>query len=236
MGQCVGTIAALVSSLFLADNEPVVIATDPLPTGYTKLDPSGQIVGFEKDLVDEICVRAKLNCIWETANFDQLIPGVMSGRFDVAVGGIGVTEERRGLISFTHAYFDDDLEQWFIGHPGAPKPSHALIGVQSGTMHESHLRNNGYRFQPYLTEQQTLDALASDEVELVFASRAGSHEMATFFADNGLDYLYPEVVPYDGHAIVVCRGNTELLDLLNLALKSIIDDGTFQTFEERWLQ
>jgi polar amino acid transport system substrate-binding protein len=235
--SCTGAIAAVVTGLILAASEPVVIATDANPNGtYIYIDEAGTMVGFEKDLMDEICARARLACTWESANFDQLIPGVISGQFDVIIGGIAVTAERRKLVDFTPPYFEDGQDEWYIGRPGAPEPSAALVAVQSGTMHESHLRSHGYRFQSFSTEPEVLAALADSMADLAFGPFGDPEDLHGFFDANGIAYLYSEIVPHDGQAIAVCRGNTELLGAMNVAFTSIVADGTFNRLETRWFE
>jgi polar amino acid transport system substrate-binding protein len=235
--SCTGAIAAVVTGLILAASEPVVIGTDAKPkAAYVYVDETGVMTGFEKDLMDEICIRAMLACTWETTNFDQLIPGVMSGQFDVIIGGIAVTAERRKLVDFTPPYFKDGQDEWYIGRPGAPEPSAALVAVQSGTMHESHLRSLGYRFQSFATEPEVLDALAGSKADLAFGPFGDPDVLQEYFDANGVDYLYSEIVPHEGQAIAVCRGNAELLGTINLAFTSIVADGTFDALETRWFE
>jgi polar amino acid transport system substrate-binding protein len=42
------------------------------------------------------------------------------------------------------------------------------------------------------------------------------------------------MIPDDGIAMAVCRGNTELLDSLNAALDAMRTDGTLAALEDRW--
>lgn len=234
--SCVGAIAAAVTGLVLASSEPITIGTDaPFPE-YTYVDGAGTITGYERDLMDQICTRAALRCDWELANFDQLIPGVMSGRFDVVLGGMAVTEERRALVDFTQSYHGTDPEEWYIGRPGAPAPSAALVGVQSGTVHEAHLRRMGYRHTVFPTEPQVLEALAEGQVDLALGPFQTRSDIQDFVAAQGLDYLYSEMIPDDGVAMAVCKGNTDLLDTLNGALDAMRRDGTLASLEARWFE
>ena len=234
--SCTGAIAAAVTGLVLASSEPVTIGTDaPFPE-YTYVDATGTITGFERDLMDEVCTRAVLRCDWELANFDQLIPGVMSGRFDVVLGGMAVTDERRALVDFTRPYHATDPEEWYIGLPGAPSPPMALVGVQSGTVHEAHLRRMGYRFTAYPTEPQVLAALSRGEVDLALGPFRTRSDIHAFVAAQGLEFLYAEMIPDDGVAMAVCKGNTDLLDTLNSALDAMRRDGTLASLEARWFE
>lgn len=233
---CLGAIAAAVTGLVLISSEPITIGTDaPFPE-YTYVDAAGVITGYERDLMDEVCLRAMLRCDWELVNFDQLIPGVMAGQFDVVLGGMAVTEERRDLVDFTQSYHGTDPEEWYIGPPGAPAPSGALVGVQSGTVHEAHLRHMGYRFIAYPTEPQVLESLAQGKVDLALGPFRTRSDIQAFVAEQGLDYLYAEMIPDDGVAMAVCKGNTDLLDTLNGALDAMRRDGTLASLEARWFE
>lgn len=233
---CAGAIAAAVTGLVLASSEPITIGTDaPFPE-YTHVDAAGTITGFEKDLMDEVCLRAVLRCDWELANFEQLIPGVMTGRFDVVLGGMAVTDERRELVDFSQSYHGTDPEEWYIGPPGALSPAEALVGVQSGTVHEAHLRQMGYRHTAFPTEPQVLDALATGAVELALGPFQSRQDIRAFVAAKGLDYLYSELIPDDGVAMAVCKGNSDLLDRLNAAIDAMRRDGTLASLEVRWFE
>lgn len=233
---CVGAIASVVTGLVLAASEPVVIGTDAPFPAYTYVDDAGEITGFERDVMDQVCSRAALTCTWELANFDQLIPGVMSGRFDVVLGGIAVTEERRAMVDFTDPYHGTDPNEWYIGRPGAKAPAEALVAVQSGTVQEAHLRQMGYRHVSFPTEPQVLQSLVNGEVDLALGPFETRQDINDFVAENGFDYLYSEVILDDGVGMAVCKGNSSLLGSLNMALDTMRRDGTLASLENRWFE
>jgi polar amino acid transport system substrate-binding protein len=234
--SCIGAIASFLTGLVLASSEPVVIGTDaPFPQ-YTDVDATGEITGFERDVMDEVCSRATLNCTWELANFDQLIPGVMSGRFDVVLGGIAVTDARRSLVDFTDPYHSTDPNEWYIGRPGAAEPKAALVAVQSGTVQEAHLREMGYRHLSFSTEPEVLAALVEGKVDLALGPFETREDISAFIAQNGFDFLYSEIILDDGVGMAVCKGNTDLLDTLNSALDAMRRDGTLASLETRWFE
>lgn len=236
MAACVGTVAGLIAGLMLAASEPVVIATDAPFPAYTYVGPDGTITGFERDLMDEICQRAVLTCTWTQATFDQLIPGVMAGDYDVVLGGIAVTPERREMVDFTQTYHSTDPEEWFIGRPGAPEPSVGMTAVQSGTMQEAHLRKQGYRHRAFPTEPEVLAALLAGKVDLALGPFETRQDIRDYITANGFDYLYSETILDEGVAMAVCKGNGQLLDTLNDALEDIRRDGTLASLENRWFE
>lgn len=231
---CLGTIAGVVTGLVLASSEPVVIGTDAPFPAYTYVDEAGVITGYERDVMDGICTRAGLVCSWERVNFEELIPGVMSGRFDVVLGGMAVTPERQQKVDFTQTYHTTDPEEWYIGRPGAPDPATALVAVQSGTVHEDHLRKMGYRYIAFPTEPEVLNVLVAGKVDLALGPFQTRDDIHSFVTANGLDYLYSENLPDDGVAMAVCKGNDAVLDMLNAGLDAMRADGTLETLETRW--
>jgi len=234
--SCAGAIASLATGLVLAAAEPVVIGTDAPFPAYTYVDEAGEITGFERDLMDQVCSRAALNCDWAQANFDQLIPGVMAGRFDIVLGGMAVTEDRRRLVDFTDSYHSTDPEEWYIGAAGAPAPRAAMVAVQSGTVHEAHLRAMGYRHVAFDTEAEVLAALRAGSADLALGPFQTREDIRAFVAANGFDFLYSELIPDEGVAMAVCKGNTELLGSLNAALDAMRRDGTLASLESRWFE
>lgn len=233
---CAGTIASVVTGLVLAASEPVVIGTDAPFPAYTFVNAAGEVTGFDRDVMDQVCTRAALSCRWELANFDQLIPGVVSGRFDVVLGGIAVTDERRKLVDFTQTYHGTDPNEWYIGRPDAIEPAKALVAVQSGTVQEAHLREMGYAHVSFSTEPQVLEALIEGKVDLALGPFETRADIRAFVDENGFDYVYTEVILDDGVGMAVCKGNTGLLDNLNLALDAMRRDGTLAHLENRWFE
>ncbi len=236
---CAGFIAGAVAGVVLAGyggvSAPVLIGTDAPFPAYTYLDDAGVITGFERDVMDQVCARAALDCRWKLATFGQLVPGVMAGQFDIIVGGIAVTDDRRLVVDFTQSSHSTDPEEWYIGRPGAAAPSAVLIAVQSGTVHEAHLRRMGYRHLGFATEAEVLAALATGTTDLALGPFQSRADVKTYMTEHGLRFLYSDMIPDDGVAMAVCKGNP-LLDSLNTALDAMRADGTIATLETRWFE
>ena len=85
-------------------------------------DASGEFVGFEIDLVRE--VGARLNRSIEIVNipFNGLFSAVQSGRIDIALSSITITDKRLASVAFVQPYYDsaaivDRLSQEFRNQP-----------------------------------------------------------------------------------------------------------------------
>jgi len=71
-------------------------------------DKSGAIVGFEIDLVNEVGKRLGKSVEIVNIPFNGLFPAVESGRINMAVSSITITEKRLGSLSFAQPYYDSD--------------------------------------------------------------------------------------------------------------------------------
>lgn len=227
---CSGVIAAAGLALTLASAEPVVFATEAPFAPYTTLEASGAIGGFEREIGDEVCARARLVCQWRNVRFDRLVPGVLSGEFDVILGGLAVTPERMALLDFTLSYTDSTGVDKLYGRSGAPGPAQARVAVQSGTIQQSHALAQGWTVTAYGAPTDVVAAVLAGKADLAFG--AFDAEVAPH---PDLLPLYEEEVPDMGTAMAVCRGNDALLTQLNAALEAMARDGTIDEITARWL-
>jgi polar amino acid transport system substrate-binding protein len=230
---CTGSIAAIFGIITLVSGEPTVIGTTGDFPPFTHLRADGTVEGLDPDIGNELCRRLALTCTWEVTDFDQLIPGLIAGEYDFVMGGMASSDERAQLVDFTTDYQTNEGLDDFVGREGAPSPDAAVIGVQSGTIHERHLAKTGRNYQTYPTQTATIAALSAGEVDLIFGSFSATITTQQLL-DSGFAYLYAEQAGADGPAIAVCKGNTELLTRLNTALQEMLADGTIDAYYERW--
>jgi octopine/nopaline transport system substrate-binding protein len=113
---------------FAKDWKTVVIGMEGAYEPWNLTDSSGKIVGFEPDLVTDVCKRAGLECKIIAQDWDGMIPGLKAGKFDVIMDGMAVTDERKKEIDFTKPY---------AASPGsflAPKDSPLAKAPDAGTL------------------------------------------------------------------------------------------------------
>lgn len=209
------------------------IGTEPAFPPYIQLDARGEISGFDRQMTDALCERAGLECVWIATTFDNLLPGLVTGEFDIVVSGLGNSPERQAIVDFSRVYLPSSEPSAYVGHLDAPPPDRARIGVQAGTIHESHIAQTGRTFQTYPSANDALRAVVAGQVDLVFGS-------SSFFTDVlGRDFpslriLQFEAVAVEGAAIAVAKGRPELLDLLNAEINAMLDDGTIYALARYW--
>lgn len=85
------------------DQGTLVMATNAEFPPYESMD-NGNIVGVDVDMMNAVCDYLGMELVIENMEFDSIIAAVDSGKADVGVAGLSVTEDRLKNVSFTQGY------------------------------------------------------------------------------------------------------------------------------------
>ncbi len=70
---------------------------------WNMIGPDGKLAGYEIDLANDLCRRAKLDCSIGAGEWTSLIPSLNAGKFDLVLG-LGINEARKKVVDFTLPY------------------------------------------------------------------------------------------------------------------------------------
>ncbi len=68
-------------------------------------DKKGELIGFEVDVAKKLAEDAGLKLELVPTEWSGIIPALLTGKFDVIIGGMTVTAERNMKINFTNPYY-----------------------------------------------------------------------------------------------------------------------------------
>lgn len=84
----------------------LIVSTDPAYPPQSFLNEStGDYEGFDIDVATEIATRLGVDVEFTDPTFDAVVAGNWGGRWDVSVGSVTVTEERKEVLDFTQPYY-----------------------------------------------------------------------------------------------------------------------------------
>ncbi|WP_067707812.1 MULTISPECIES: transporter substrate-binding domain-containing protein [unclassified Erwinia] len=105
-----GAIAALglliLPPLQAKDPSSITFATEGGFPPYNQTTPSGEIVGFEPDMIKEIAKRAGFDYKIVPQNWSGMIAGLLDKKYDAIFDAISITPKRQETINFTHPYIN----------------------------------------------------------------------------------------------------------------------------------
>lgn len=122
---------------------------------------------FEKKINKDLKKRTvKVELVFIPVNRDELIPGLLEGRGDIAAGNLTITPARQKLVDFSKP-LRDDVSEILVSGPGAPKLTR-LYDLSGRTVHvrksssyyESLRRLNGFFKRAGMAE---VDLVIADE-------------------------------------------------------------------------
>lgn len=209
------------------------------PFNFEDLD--GSETGFEVELGEAIAKGMGLepNPVF-TQDFGALIEEVNSGRLDIIMGSLTITEERAEVVDFSDPYYTsgpiffvhedtDDIETW-------DDLEGKQVGVIASSVYEDtvleHISED--QLSTYQSDTVALQDLAAgtDRLDMVLTDKiVGLVQMD----ENNLeikmvgDLLFEEKI-----GAAVKKGNQELLDEFNRALQAVIENGTYEELSMKW--
>jgi polar amino acid transport system substrate-binding protein len=84
----------------------IKVSTDPEYPPQSFLNPdTEEFEGFDIDVATEIANRMGIDVEWETPDWDLITAGSWSDRWDMSVGSMTITEDRKSVIDFTQPYY-----------------------------------------------------------------------------------------------------------------------------------
>jgi octopine/nopaline transport system substrate-binding protein len=100
----------LLISLFLtisSNADTIKIATEGAYPPWNSKDASGNLIGFEVELANELCAIMKRDCSIVEQDWDGMIPSLRLRKYDVIMAGMSITDERKKVMTFSQGYADE---------------------------------------------------------------------------------------------------------------------------------
>ncbi|QXI12329.1 ABC transporter substrate-binding protein [Pseudomonas zeae] len=208
---------------------------------FNNKDASGNVVGFDKDIGDALCAKMKVECTVVTSDWDGIIPALNAKKFDFLISSLSITDERKGAVDFTDPYYSNKLQ--FI----APKNvdfktdkdslKGKTIGTQRATLAGTWLEDtyaDDIKVSLYDTQENAYLDLTSGRVDAILADKYANYDWLKSDAGKNYEFKGDPVVESDKIGIAVRKGDNELRNKLNAALKEIVADGTYKKINDKY--
>lgn len=196
------------------------------------------IVGIDAEIAQALADKLGLQLEIVDMDFSSLITSIQSGKIDISLAGMTVTEERKQNVDFTDSYATG--VQSIIVKEGSDIQSvddleGKLIGVQEGTT--GHLYcSDDYGEEnviAYTNGATAVQALLQDKVDCVVIDQQPAKAFVE--ANEGLKVLDTAYTTED-YAAAVSKDNPALTAALNTALQELKDDGTIQSILDKYIK
>ena len=222
-------LAAFASTGFAADK--VRFGTEGAYAPWNFMDDSGKLAGFEIELGNEICRRAKLECEFVVNEWDSIIPNLIAGNYDGIMAGMSVTDERKKTIMFSDEYYPADPSRYAAAAGDTfdfDNLKGKKIGAQGATIQAAYAEENfkaDNTIKLYEKPDQSVADLAAGNIDILLADGSFLEPVVEGSGGN-IVFVGPNVQIGGGVAIGLRQKDTELGAKLNAALTEVKKDGT----------
>jgi len=205
---------------------------------YTYPDPQkpDQIIGFEYDLAEALAAKLGVKAEMVQNQWDQLIPGLERGNFDIVLNGLEVTEENQQRNVLTQPYYvyaqqivtrkgnrdilgPDDLRRKTVGVLSASAALRLIAKI------------DGVDMRVYPGNVEALRDLKAYRIEAAVMDLP----IAIYYAkpDPALQFAGPSFAQ-GYYTIGVRRKDSTLLVALNKAIQELAQDGTLERIYRKY--
>ena len=215
------TALALTAGLGMA--QTVRMGTEGAYPPYNFINEAGEVAGFERELGDELCKRAELDCTWVKNDWDSIIPNLVSSNYDTIMAAMSINEERKAVIAFTQDYLPPAPSSYVALGDGVDLEG-GVVAVQTGTVQASHVAETGATMLEFPNIDQVLAAIRNGEADAGF----GDHEVMRPFVEDSNDLVFvgDQVNLDEGIGVGLRQSDTELREKLDAAITAMKEDGS----------
>lgn len=207
---------------------------------YEFIDKEGNLVGFDVDLMNEICQELNEKCTYIDVPFSHLGAQLKLGQFTAIISSIAITEARKKQFAFTESYNNPGIVLLatqqnlndFTAFDGK------TVGVPTESQHKMFLNAEHPKINTESFDSMSDAILALDQgkIQGVFIEEPTAlgymkRHPAMFIVGEP---IYNESFFGIGEGIAVNKNNTALRDRINAALEKIKASGRHQELYDKW--
>lgn len=210
---------------------------------FEMVDKSGEVIGFDIDLARLMARRLGVKLKVVNQSWDGIIPALLTGKFDVTLGGMTITPERAKRVDFSDPYLTigqtvllrRKLAGEVTSYQQLNDPKYRVLS-KLGTTGEIAMRKHFPRAQLRTFEHQSEAAIEvrNGRADAFIYDLPFNAVMASQFP-YGLVHLARPFTHEDlGWAIR--KGDPALRAWLNEFLAGLRKDGTYQALYKKWFE
>ena len=205
-------------------------------------DKTGKLVGFEIDVATRLAKDMGVKAEFVPTKWSGIIPALLTGKFDVIIGGMGILPQRNLKVNFTNPYYFTGMSMVanrakaaeLKSLDGFNKPE-VTVAVRMGTT--AHQAAQKYlpnaELKLFDDESQTIQELLNGRVHAVVASAPLPAFTALKYPDKLFLPLNDEFTK-EPIGFAVRKGDVDTLNFFNNWILVVRSEGWIQDRKKFW--
>ena len=241
-----------VSPKTIKEKKKIVVATESefAPFEFKSLvNGKDTLVGADIELAKAIGKKLGVKVEFSVMSFDNVLASVQSGKADIAIAGISVTDERKKVYDFSDSYYTSNQAIILKKDSKIKKLSQLegkKVGVQEGTTGDLISSGDKFgdgkkakvlvkgakvkRFKKGVDavmdlKNGSVDAVVIDELTANEFVKKNAKKLKIVIDSAGSEY----------YCIALTKGNTAYKEEVNKQIKAIKEDGTYDKLKAKYI-
>ncbi len=205
-------------------------------------DKKGELIGFEIDIAKKLAEDMGVKIEFIPTKWSGIIPALITGKFDVLIGGMTITTQRNLKVNFTRPYYY--TEQGLMAHKkkaagfkvsdfNSPDVTIAArLGSTAAVAAKQQFPKAKLRL--FEDEPAAVQELRNGNVHAMVSAQPLPSSMAIEYPDTIM--VYDEVMMLEAIGIGVRKGDSDTLNLINNWIEINRNNGWIQSRYAYWFK
>ena len=213
----------------------VAVSSASKPFVYIK---NGKFAGFDIEFISGFCREYGYKVEFEDSAFAGIMSGVVSGKYDIGMSGVTITDERKESVDFSDVYHVEDIVVVVKGNKKVDDLSqfkNATLGVVTGSIYGEYTKEKfpNSVIKEFNNFADLLVALKQGKVVGAMLDKPNFNSVAR--TDKHLKSItVPGYSVEIGFGFQKSTSGNELQSQMNEFLVTLKEDGTIDNLIDKW--
>lgn len=221
----------------------LTVATEGGYPPFNYVDESGRLAGFDVDIAMALCEAMNASCTVVRKDWNDLLPGLQRGEYDMIVASMANTPERRSLADFSNCYYRSRSS--FVGRKGIMDTvsqetvKGKTMATQADTVQAEYLRSHFSQVAKivYTTDiAEMYELLSSGGIDLALIDSLNILEFLTSEQGRDFEFIGEALPPEDvsSCATIAVPKGSPLRQRVNEAIDKIRLSGVYDAINREY--
>lgn len=199
---------------------------------------NGELKGFDVDVVNEIAKRMNVDVKYIYMDFDALIPALKAKKIDFIASIMKKTAKREKSVLFSENVKDSINAVLYLGasventlNTNCTDKVNALIGAELSSVQYDYFKDLKRNVKAFNDINLGILALKNNKIDFLALDK---HSALRFIEKHKELGIFCEYIDASVQGYVSDTNNKELIEKINIALKSMKEDGTLEKLIIKW--
>ena len=220
------------------------VGMEPGYMPFELTNQKGEIIGFDVDMAKRIAKAMDVKLELVSTAWDGIIPALLTGKFDILMSGMTLTQQRNMSINFAQPYIvigqsilvNKKYEGTVEDYKDLNDPKYT-VASKLGTTGEQAVKRliPNAKYISYETEQEGVLEVINGKVDAFIYDMPYN---AIAYAQRGGKKIFhlDEPFTFEPLAWAIKKGDPDFLNWLNNFMFQVKSDGTYEKIFKKWFE